>query len=93
MERTYVMLKPDAVKRGIIGEIIARIETKGYRMTKARMMQLEPRVLREHYAHVADLSFYPAMEEYMTSGPVMAMIFEGQNVPSVVIMPCLLLKI
>lgn len=80
MERTYVMLKPDAVKRGLIGEIIARIEAKGYRVTGAKMMQLDPVILREHYAHVKDQSFYPGMEEYMTSGPVMAMIVEGGNV-------------
>ena len=80
MERTYVMLKPDAVKRGLIGEIIARIEAKGYRVTSAKMMQLDPVILREHYAHVKDQSFYPGMEDYMTSGPVMAMIAEGENV-------------
>lgn len=80
MERTYVMLKPDAVKRGITGEIIARIEAKGYRMTKAKLMKLEPNILREHYAHVANLPFYPSMEMYMTSGPVLAIIFEGENV-------------
>ena len=80
MERTYVMLKPDAVKRGLIGEIISRIEAKGYQITDAKMMQLNPGILREHYAHVSDLSFYPSMEEYMTSGPVLAMIVEGENV-------------
>lgn len=80
MERTYVMLKPDAVKRGLSGEIIARIEAKGYRYTKVKMMQLEPGVLREHYAHVADKPFYPDMEDYMTSGPVLALVFEGENV-------------
>jgi len=80
MERTYVMLKPDAVKRGLIGEIISRIEAKGYQITDAKMMQLNPGILREHYAHVADLPFYPSMEEYMTSGPVLAMIVEGENV-------------
>lgn len=80
MERTYVMLKPDALNRGLMGKIIARIEEKGYRITKAKMMPLEPIVLREHYAHVADQTFYPAMEKYMTSGPVLAMIVEGENV-------------
>ena len=80
MERTYVMLKPDAVKRGLIGEIIAKIEAKGYRLTGAKMMQLEPEILREHYAHVKDQPFYPGMEDYMMSGPVMAMIVEGENV-------------
>lgn len=80
MEKTYIMLKPDAVKRGLMGEIILRIERKGYRITSAKMMQLDPFVLREHYAHVADKPFYPAMEDYMTSGPVFAMVVEGTNV-------------
>lgn len=80
MERTYVMLKPDATKRGLIGEIIARIEAKGYRVSNAKMMQLDPDILKEHYAHVADQPFYPRMEDYMTSGPVLAMIVEGEDV-------------
>ena len=80
MERTYVMLKPDAAKRGLIGEIIARIEAKGYRVSNAKMMNLDSGILREHYAHVADQPFYPAMERYMISGPVLAMIVEGENV-------------
>ncbi len=80
MERTYVMLKPDAAKRGLIGEIIARIEAKGYQVSNAKMMTLESVILREHYAHVTDQPFYPGMEEYMISGPVLAMIVEGENV-------------
>ena len=82
MERTYVMLKPDAVKRNLIGEIIARIERKGYDIVRMQMMNLEKDLLREHYAHVADKPFYPEMEAYMTSGPVVAMIVEGENVIS-----------
>jgi len=80
MERTYVMLKPDAAKRGLIGEIITRIEAKGYRIADAKMMQLDSGILREHYAHVANQPFYLGMEEYMMSGPVLAMIVEGENV-------------
>ena len=80
MERTYVMLKPDALKRGLMGEIVARIEKKGYRVTAAKMMMLEKDVLREHYTHVAGEVFYPKMEEYMTSGPVLAMIVQGIDV-------------
>jgi len=80
MERTYVMLKPDAIKRGLIGQIISRIEAKGYQIKDVKMMQLESGILREHYAHVADQPFYASMEAYMTSGPVLAMIVEGENV-------------
>lgn len=78
-ERTYIMLKPDCVRRGLMGRVIARIEDKGYQITAMKMMQLDAPILREHYAHVADQPFYPAMEEYMMSGPVVAMIVEGEN--------------
>lgn len=80
MEKTYIMLKPDAIKRGLIGEIIGRIEKKGYKIADMKFIQLRPEVLREHYAHVADMDFYPDMEKYMMSGPVLAMIVEGENV-------------
>ena len=79
MERTYVMLKPDAVERKLAGLIIQRIEAKGYRIAEIKIMTLTKEVLREHYAHVADKPFYPEMEHYMMSGPVWAMIVEGEN--------------
>ncbi len=80
MERTYIMLKPDCVKRGLMGEVISRIEKKGFKITACKMMTLSEEILYEHYAHVADKPFFPAMLEYMTSGPVLAMIVEGENV-------------
>lgn len=79
MERTYIMLKPDAVRRGLMGEIISRIEKKNYKITNAKMMTLSEPILREHYAHIADKPFFPGMLSYMTSGPVLAMIVEGEN--------------
>jgi nucleoside-diphosphate kinase len=79
MERTYVMLKPDAVERKLAGLIIQRIEAKGYRIAEIKIMTLTKEVLREHYAHVAAKPFYPEMESYMMSGPVWAMIVEGEN--------------
>ena len=80
MERTYIMLKPDALQRGITGEILARIERKGYRITRMKTMQLDEAILREHYAHIAGKPFFPSTVDYMTSGPVLAMIVEGENV-------------
>ena len=80
MERTYIMLKPDALQRGIAGEIIARIERKGYRITHMKTIQLDEPILREHYAHIVDQPFFPPTVEYMTSGPVVAMVVEGENV-------------
>lgn len=79
LERTYIMLKPDCLKRGLMGEVIARIERKGYRLCDAKMMTLSEDILREHYAHVADKPFFPEIVSYMTSGPVFAMIVEGEN--------------
>ena len=80
MERTYIMLKPDALQRGIVGEILARIERKGYHITHMKTMQLDEPILREHYAHIVDQPFFPPTVEYMTSGPVVAMVVEGENV-------------
>ncbi len=80
MERTYIMLKPDAVERKLAGRIIDRIESKGYAITAIKVMNLNQEILREHYAHVADKPFYPRMENYMMSGPVWGMIVEGENV-------------
>ncbi|MBR2552415.1 MAG: nucleoside-diphosphate kinase [Erysipelotrichaceae bacterium] len=78
-ERTYIMLKPDCVKRGLIGEVIARIERRGYRIADMKMINLSEAILREHYAHIADKPFFPETLNYMTSGPVVAMIVEGEN--------------
>ena len=79
VERTYVMLKPDALQRGIAGQIIARIERRGYRIATMKTMQLDEAILREHYAHIADQPYFPATVEYMTSGPVVAMVVEGEQ--------------
>jgi len=79
-EKTFVMLKPDCIKRGLVGEVISRIERKGYRITNAKMMWLDEDLLRVHYAHLADKPFFPEILSYMMSGPVLAMIVEGKNV-------------
>ena len=79
-ERTYIMLKPDCVKRGLVGEVITRIERRGYKITDMKMMTLGNEILKEHYAHIADKPFFPSLGEFMTSGPVVAMIVEGENV-------------
>lgn len=79
IERTYVMLKPDAIKRKLMGEVISRIEKKGYKIINAKMMTLDDSILYEHYAHVKNEPFFPSLLTYMTSGPVLAMIIEGEN--------------
>ena len=79
IERTYIMLKPDCIKRGLMGEVISRIERKNYKIVDAKMMTLDEPILREHYAHTADKPFFPEIVTYSTSGPVLAMIVEGDN--------------
>lgn len=80
MQSTYVMLKPDAVRRGLAGEIISRIEKKGYTITKLKSIQLTEDILKEHYAHIADKPFFPEILAFMTSGIVIAMVVEGPDV-------------
>lgn len=79
-EKTYIMLKPDAVKRHLIGEVISRIEKKGYQITQAKLMTLDKEIIAEHYAHLLDKPFFPTLEDFMTSGPVFGMVVEGENV-------------
>lgn len=79
LEKTYIMLKPDALERGLMGAVISRIENKGYKIVDAKMMHLDEPILREHYAHIADKPFFPEIVSYMTRGPVLAMIVEGEN--------------
>lgn len=73
-------MKPDAIQRGLIGEIIGRFEKKGLKMIGLKMMSLSEAVLREHYAHIKDKSFYPGVESFMMSSPVVAMCLEGIEV-------------
>ena len=80
MERTYIMTKPDAYIRGLIGEIITRIEKKGFSIVDMKMMNLNEAILEEHYAHLKDKPFFGEIVEYMTSAPVVGMIVEGNGV-------------
>ena len=80
MERTYIMLKPDALKRKLAGKIIARIEEKGFNIVEAKMFMLNREILTEHYAHLADKPFFDDIVSYMTSGKVLGMIVEGDEV-------------
>lgn len=77
MERTLVLLKPDAIQRGLVGEITSRFEKKGLKLVGLKMMRLDEAVLREHYAHIADKPFFPGVAQFMKSSPVVAMCWEG----------------
>lgn len=80
MERTLILLKPDTVTKGIVGKVIARFEAAGFRIRGCKMLHLDPDVLREHYAHIADKPFYPEVEKFMSSIPVIAMVLEGKDI-------------
>jgi len=77
MERTLIILKPDAVQRGLIGEIISRLERKGLKLLGVKMMQLDDALLQAHYAHLTDKPFYKGIEEFMKTSPVVIMAWEG----------------
>lgn len=77
MERTLIIAKPDAIQRGLIGEIISRLERKGLKLIGIKMMTLDSAVLKAHYAHLLDKPFYADLENFMKSSPVVVMAWEG----------------
>lgn len=77
MEQTLVILKPAAIERNLIGEVIGRIEKKGFIISGIKMMQLDEKILREHYAHLVDKPFFPSIVESMTMTPVIVMALKG----------------
>lgn len=77
MEQTLCILKPSAVDRGLMGEIISRIEHKGLIVAGMKMMQLNEEILRQHYAHLADKPFFPSIVKSMTATPVVVLCLEG----------------
>merc|ERR1739847_54770 len=79
-ERTFIMVKPDAVQRGLVGEIIKRFEQKGFKLVAMKMMHASVEHLEEHYADLKGKGFFPGLIKYMNSGPVVPMVWEGLNV-------------
>jgi len=84
LERTVVLVKPDAVQRGFIGEIIHRFERKGLQLVGLKMTQLSDETLQQHYAHHAEKPFFASLKSFMQSTPVIAMAWEGPQAVSVV---------
>jgi nucleoside-diphosphate kinase len=80
MERTFVMIKPDAVQRGLIGEIIARFEKKGIKIVAMKLLHVERNLAEEHYGVHKGKPFFKPTVEYITSSPIVAMVLEGNNV-------------
>ena len=79
-ERTLVLVKPDGVRRGLSGEVIRRIEAKGYELAALELRQATPELLAEHYAEHVGKPFYNPLVEFMLSGPVVAMVVTGERV-------------
>ena len=80
MQRTFIIFKPDCMEQRHVGDVLARFEKAGFTIVGCKMMRLSAAKLREHYAHVADKPFYPEIEQFMSSRPVIAMALEGDNV-------------
>ena len=80
MERTLILLKPDTVSKQLCGKVIARFEEARFKIVGCKMIQLSTEVLREHYAHIAEFPFYPEVEAFMQSTPVIAMVLEGEGI-------------
>ncbi|MTV48503.1 nucleoside-diphosphate kinase [Heliobacillus mobilis] len=83
MERTYLMIKPDAVQRGLIGEIVSRFEKKGFKLVAMKFLRLTKEMAEKHYAEHVGKPFFAGLVEYIISGPVVAMCWEGKDVVTV----------
>ena len=79
-ERTFIMIKPDAVQRGLVGKVIERFEQKGFKLVGLKFLWPGKELLEKHYADLSSKPFFPGMIEYMSSGPVVPMVWEGLNV-------------
>jgi nucleoside-diphosphate kinase len=79
MERTYIMVKPDGVARGLVGEIIKRFEQKGFKLVAMKMVQASVPHMEAHYEDLKEKKFFPGLIAYMTSGPVVGMVWEGKD--------------
>jgi nucleoside-diphosphate kinase len=84
LERTFIMLKPDAVQRGLIGTIITRFEQRGLKLVAMKLIQMSEELAHRHYAEHKGKSFYGGLVKHITSGPVVPMVVEGDNAVAVV---------
>lgn len=80
MEQTYAMVKPDGVERGLIGEIVAKIEKKGIKLVAGKLIQIDRKLAEQHYAEHIGKPFFEDLIGFITSGPVFAMVLEGDDV-------------
>ncbi|WP_173916297.1 nucleoside-diphosphate kinase [Halobacillus sp. Marseille-Q1614] len=82
MEKTFLMIKPDGVQRSLIGDITAKFEKKGFKLAGAKLMQIDRSLAEEHYGEHKGKPFFEELVDFITSGPVFAMVWEGENVIS-----------
>lgn len=80
MERTFIMVKPDGVQRHLVGEIVRRFESKGFKLVGLKLMRVSQELAEKHYEALKDKSFFPGLVEFICSSPVVAMVWEGDNV-------------
>lgn len=80
MEKTFLMVKPDGVQRNLIGEIVSRFEKKGFRLAGAKLMVISQELAEQHYGEHKERPFFGELVDFITSGPVFAMVWEGENV-------------
>ncbi len=80
MEKTFIMVKPDGVQRGLVGEIVQRFEQKGFVLAGAKLMQVSEELAKEHYGEHKERPFFGELVDFITSGPVFAMVWEGEDV-------------
>ena len=82
MEKTLIIFKPDCMEQRHVGNVLGRFESAGFFIVGCKMAQLTAKLLREHYAHVADKPFYPEIEKFMSSRPVLILALQGESVVS-----------
>jgi nucleoside-diphosphate kinase len=80
MQKTFVIFKPDCMEQKHVGEVLSRFEAAGFTIVGCKMARLTPALLREHYAHVAEKPFYPEIEQFMSSRPVIMLALQGDNI-------------
>ena len=84
MERTLIILKPDCMQRRMAGEVLSRLEKRGFKIVACKMVRMGAKMCDEHYAHIKDKPFFPRIQEFMTSAPVIVMVLEGKEIVKLV---------
>lgn len=78
-ERTLLLIKPDALQRGLVGDVLARFEKKGFKIIGMKMIRMTKELSKDHYAHLVSKPFYPDLEKFMTENPIVAVVIEGKE--------------